>query len=67
MPTKIEREEVQRMVDAGAHVLDVRSAEDYASEHIQGAISLPIKELDRQRAAQLERDQPLITYCWDHQ
>ena len=67
MPTSINRDEVQRMMVAGAHLLDVRSAEDFQHEHIRGAISLPIKELDRERAAQLARDRPSITYCWDHQ
>jgi rhodanese-related sulfurtransferase len=67
MPTSIEREAVQRMVGAGAHLLDVRSAEDFAAEHLPGASSLPLKELDRGSAAQFDRDRPVITYCWDRQ
>ena len=67
MPTTIDRDAVQRMMAEGAQLVDVRAAADYEAEHIRGAMSLPLKELDRERAAQLDRDRPVITYCWDSQ
>jgi rhodanese-related sulfurtransferase len=67
MPTPIDRHEVQRMVADGAQLVDVRLGEDYEAEHVRGAVSLPVKTLDRKSAAQLDRGRPVITYCWDYQ
>ena len=67
MPTEINRREVQRLLGTGAQLVDVLPAEEYAAEHIAGAISLPLKELDRETAARLDPGRPVIVYCWDHQ
>ena len=65
MPTEIGHDEVQRLCAAGAYLLDVREREGYDAEHLPGAVSLPIKSLDRETTAGLDRDRPLITYCWE--
>jgi rhodanese-related sulfurtransferase len=63
MSTKIDRDEVQRMVKAGAKLVDVRPTQEYEEEHLAGAISLPLKTLDATTAARaLERDRPMIVY-----
>ena len=67
MPTTIDREAVQQMVAKGAQLVDVRTAADYEAEHIRGATSLPLKSLDRESAGRLDRNCPVITYCWDYQ
>jgi rhodanese-related sulfurtransferase len=67
MPTEIDRREVQRLVAAGAQLVDVLPAEEYEAEHIAGAISIPLKELDRDTAATLDPSRPVIVYCWDYQ
>lgn len=61
----IEREEVRRLVAAGAQLVDVLPADDYAHSHIAGAISLPLKQLNRETAKQLDRGRPVILYCND--
>ncbi len=43
-------------------VLDLRPAEEYASGHIPGAISIPARELEA-RIDELPRDRPLVAYC----
>lgn len=43
-------------------VLDVRPPEEYRAGHIPGAISVPLRELDR-RLADLPRDQEIVAYC----
>lgn len=43
-------------------IVDVRGQEDYAAEHIPGALSLPLAELET-RAQELPRDGTIITYC----
>jgi rhodanese-related sulfurtransferase len=67
MITEIDRDAVRPMMAAGAQLVDARSAEDYESERLPGALSLPLKMLDRDTTAQLDRQRPVITYCWDSQ
>ena len=67
MPVEINRTQVQRLVAEGAQLVDVLPADEYASEHLSGAISLPLKTFDATTAARLERDRPVIVYCWDTQ
>jgi rhodanese-related sulfurtransferase len=42
MPPEIQREEVQRLVAAGAQLVDVLPRAEYDAEHIAGAISIPL-------------------------
>jgi len=65
MPSEIQHGEVQRLMAAGAQLVDVLPREEYDAEHITGAISIPLKELDQQSTAILDRDRPVIVYCWD--
>ena len=65
MPIDIQRDEVRRLLAAGAQLVDVLPRAEYEAEHIAGAISIPLKELDRQSTAILDRDRPVIVYCWD--
>jgi rhodanese-related sulfurtransferase len=54
-----------KRIIAGAEplvLLDVRSKEDYAKEHIKGARSLPLDELDRAKQLFKPSD-ALIVYC----
>ena len=68
MPTAIFRDEVRRLVqEAGAQLVDVLPREEYEEEHLPAAINLPLKELDRETIAQLNRDAPVIVYCHDYQ
>lgn len=45
--------------------MEVLPAEEYEELHLPGAIHLPLKELDAQHAAHLDRARPVIAYCWD--
>ena len=67
MPTEIDREEVQRLLGQGARLVEVLPAAEYREEHLPGAVSIPLKELDRAAVAQLERELPVIVYCHDYQ
>ena len=65
MPVEIDHDEVQQLIAAGAYLLDVREREGYDAERLPGAVSLPIKSLDREATAHLDRNRPVITYCWE--
>ncbi len=65
MATKITRDDVQRMLNEGAQLVDPLPEAEYAEEHITGAIKLPLKKLNRETTAQLRQGQPVIVYCYD--
>ena len=57
--------ELRRLLDDGAQLVEVLPPEEYAEEHLPGAINLPLKELDAQSGARLDRRTPVVVYCWD--
>ena len=67
MSTNIDRFQLQQMLQDGAQLVDVLVAREYEEEHLPGAISLPLKKLDRTTSAQLDRDRPVILYCADYE
>ncbi len=63
MVTPIRRDEVQRLVrDEGGQLVEVLPAAEYEEEHIEGAINIPLKELDQRATSQLHKDRPVIVY-----
>jgi rhodanese-related sulfurtransferase len=62
----IDREEVSRLGDRGAQIVEVLPREEYQQEHLPGAISLPLKEIDANAARVLDRSRPVVTYCNDY-
>ncbi len=62
MATDISRTEVQRLIAGGAQVVDVRPEQEFADEHIVGAIHLPLKSLDADTVGLLDRSRPVIVY-----
>ncbi|MGH3065598.1 MAG: rhodanese-like domain-containing protein [Gaiellaceae bacterium] len=67
MPTEIDRERVQQLLDAGAQLVEVLPQAEYADEHLPKAINIPLMELDRESVRALERGRPVIVYCYDSQ
>lgn len=63
MTTNIDREQLQRMVQEGAQLVEVLPEREYGEEHLAGAINIPLKSLDAQAMARLQRDRPVIVYC----
>ncbi len=68
MPKTIDREEVRRLLDEGAQLVEVLPRKEYEEDgHLPGALSIPLKELDRESVKALDRDRPVIVYCYDYQ
>ena len=64
MPTGIGRDELRKLTDQQAQLVEVLPADEYDWAHLPGAVSLPLKELDA-RASQLDWSRPVIVYCHD--
>src|SRR5712691_11593856 len=62
---EITRDEVRRLVEAGAQLVEVLPRDEFDDEHLPGAISLPLKSLTAGTSAVLDRSRPVIVYCWD--
>jgi rhodanese-related sulfurtransferase len=65
MPKTIDRAETERLISEGAQLAEALPAKEYGDGHIPGAINLPLKELDAETAAVLDRARPIVVYCWD--
>lgn len=63
---RIDHVELRKLLDAGAQLVEVLPAEEYAEEHLPGAISIPLKELDADSTAALDKRASVIVYCWDY-
>ncbi|MCL2770371.1 MAG: rhodanese-like domain-containing protein [Solirubrobacterales bacterium] len=56
---------VQELLARGAQLVEVLPREEYDELHLPGAVSMPLKTLDAQHAAELDRSRAVIVYCWD--
>ena len=66
MTTPITSDDVVRLVEEDAQIVDVLPRWEYDEEHLAGAISIPAKRLDRDSVAQLRSDRPVVVYCHDY-
>jgi len=58
----VKLEEGQEKVAGGANWLDVRGADEFAEEHIEGAVNIPFFSL-RMKVAELRHDQLQVLVC----
>lgn len=59
----IDHRRLLKRVHAGeVTVLDVRPVEEYRAAHIAGALSVPLRELEK-RLGSLPRDREIVAYC----
>jgi rhodanese-related sulfurtransferase len=59
----VDRDALLSMVREGAvTVLDVRPPEEYRAGHIKGALSIPLRELER-RLSDLPQGRDIVAYC----
>ena len=65
IPQSIDLATLQRLLDAGAQLVDVLPPAEYAEGHLPGAVNIPLKTLDARSVAVLERAKPVAVYCHD--
>jgi len=59
--------EKRLLTEQQAQLVEVLPPEEYADEHLLGAINIPLKQLDRERTSRLDRARAVIVYCYDDQ
>ena len=63
MATSIWRDKAQRLIrEEAAQLVEVLPPPMFEDEHIEGAINIPVKELDRETTSGLDKDRPVIVY-----
>ena len=48
---------------ANALLIDVRTPEEYRKEHIDGAINIPVYEIDNIKNEIIDQDKVIVVYC----
>ncbi|MBA3266864.1 MAG: hypothetical protein H0T70_01205 [Acidimicrobiia bacterium] len=61
----IGREEARRLLAEGAQVVEVLEEKQFRLAHLPGAVHIPAWELTPERASSLDRDRPVVVYCFD--
>jgi phage shock protein E len=56
---------VRELLESGAQFVDVLSAREYREQHLPGAVNIPLKTLDAQTTARLDRGRAVVVYCYD--
>ena len=56
---------LRKLQDAGGQLVEVLPEQEFADEHLPGAVNIPHKRLDAQTVAGLDRARAVVVYCWD--
>lgn len=62
----VDREQVRDMAGEGAQLVEVLESRQFRMAHLPGAVHIPAWELTRERASELDRERPVIVYCFDN-
>jgi rhodanese-related sulfurtransferase len=67
---KVNRIDLDRVIELqkqGAQIVEVLSRHQFQEQHIPGAISLPLSKFTLSELARLDKNRPVVVYCWDYQ
>jgi rhodanese-related sulfurtransferase len=65
MVTRIDVDDVLDLVADGAPLIDVLPSSVYEQAHLPGAINVPLETFQPEHVVDLDRDAPVIVYCFD--
>ena len=65
MASLIDRDQLREMVAHGAQLVEVLPAHEYEEDHLPGARNIPLRDVNAESAATLDRERAVIVYCWD--
>lgn len=58
---KVDGAKAHELVASGAQLVDVRSADEYAQKHVDGAVNVPLESVASHDFG--GKDKPLVLYC----
>jgi len=65
MTQDIDRDEVRRLMEQGAQIVDVLPVREYSEDHLPGAINLPLRKIETEAIRALDPTRPVVVYCAD--
>ncbi len=66
MPQEITLDRLRTMLaEDGAQLVEVLSENEYAEEHLPGAVNVSLKKMTRQAVRDRDPARPVVVYCWD--
>ena len=66
MPQSIDLPGLKRLLDrADLQLVEVLPEREYQEEHLPRAVNIPLKKMSREAVTSLDRNRPMIVYCWD--
>ena len=63
--TQIGYPRLRELLGDGAQLVEVLPEGEFAEERLPGAINIPLKALDAETTAQLDKARAVVVYCWD--
>lgn len=51
--------------EGDTQLIEVLPEEEYRAAHLPEAVNIPLKLLDADTTAGLDRTRPVVVYCWD--
>ena len=58
-------DELDRLLSAGAQLIEVLPTAEFDEEHLPGAINLPLRQVSAEGVTELDRSSAVVVYCWD--
>jgi len=66
MATEIHhRDEARRLIEDGVQLADVLGADEFAQDHLPGAVNLPLRRIETEAVSVLDTTRPVLVYCFD--
>jgi rhodanese-related sulfurtransferase len=66
MPVEIGARRLRELLDKGEpQLVEVLPAREYDEEHLPAAINIPLKSFTPENLSRLDRNKPVVVYCWD--
>jgi rhodanese-related sulfurtransferase len=65
MVTRIDALRAHQMMADGTLFIDVLPETVFAQEHLPGAMSIALETMTPRSVAHLDREQPVVVYCFD--
>ncbi|PYS32550.1 MAG: hypothetical protein DMG14_34280 [Acidobacteria bacterium] len=64
---RIDLDRLVELQNQAAQVIEVLSRKQFDEQHLPGAVSLPLTKFTSSELAKLDKNRPVIVYCWDYQ
>jgi len=61
--SEVELTEIKKTLASGARLVDVRTPQEFAAGHIDGAINIPVSDLPGKLKRLGQKNQSLVVYC----